>query len=89
MRNLINTIINQAIARLNPTTAGVLKEFDKTVSKLKAVSRHQKLKAKVHNDVAAKLQAEVATQISKANGAIKEAQAAEAAAERISNLLRG
>jgi hypothetical protein len=89
MRTILNTIVDKAIARINPTTSGVLKEFEKTVSKLHAVSRFQKLKAKAHSDTAAKLQAQVALQVSKTNGALGEAELAEAAANRINKLLVG
>lgn len=89
MRTILNNIVNKTIAITNPTTSGVLKEFEKTVAKLHAVSRFQKMKAKTHSDTAAKLQAQVALQVSKTNVALDEAYMAEAAANRINKLLVG
>jgi len=89
MRTILNNIIGKAIAAINPTTAGVLKDFEKTVKKLEGVSRFQKLRAKSHTDFAAQLQTRVAKHVSKSNEAIREAEAAHLAAVRINKLLNG
>ena len=89
MKQLFNNLLARVLVQFNPTTASVLKQFDKTISKLDDVATFQKAKAKQHTDTAAKLQQVVAQQVTLSNKALIEAEAATQAAARIEKLLRG